>query len=137
MRISDWSSDVCSSDLVGSIGVVSAGFGFPELLSKIGVERRVHTSGTRKAMLDPFRPEQPEDLALLAGLQQDIHESFKAPVRDRGGRRLKADAATPFNGQVWSGRRAVELGLGDGAGGPRSVPGPRFGGRPRRGAVGW
>src|SRR3546814_11033413 len=74
MRISDWSSDVCSSDLVGSIGVVSAGFGFPELLSKIGVERRVHTSGTRKAMLDPFRPEQPEDLALLAGLQQDIHK---------------------------------------------------------------
>src|SRR3546814_1373476 len=136
MRISDWSSDVCSSDLVGSIGVVSAGFGFPELLSKIGVERRVHTSGTRKAMLDPFRPEQPEDLALLAGLQQDIHESFKAQVRDRRGRRLKADDATLFNGEVWSGRRAVELGLVDGLGDLRSVLRQRFGDRLRLVPVG-
>lgn len=125
-----------SSSIVGSIGVVSAGFGFPELLSKIGVERRVHTSGTRKAMLDPFRPEQPEDVALLAGLQQDIHESFKAQVRDRRGRRLKADDATLFNGEVWSGRRAVELGLVDGLGDLRSVLRQRFGDRLRLVPVG-
>lgn len=124
------------SSIVGSIGVVSAGFGFPELLSKIGVERRVHTSGTRKAMLDPFRPERPEDVALLAGLQQDIHESFKAQVRDRRGRRLKADDATLFNGEVWSGRRAVELGLVDGLGDLRSVLRQRFGDRLRLVPVG-
>lgn len=115
------------SSIVGSIGVVSAGFGFPELLSKLGIERRVHTSGTRKAMLDPFRPEQPEDVALLAGLQHDIHESFKAQVRERRGRRLKGDEATLFNGEVWSGRRAVELGLADGLGDLRGILRQRFG----------
>ena len=116
-----------SSSIVGSIGVVSAGFGFPELLAKLGVERRVHTSGTRKALLDPFRPEQPDDVALLINLQQDIHESFKAQVRDRRGRRLKADEATLFNGEVWSGRRALELGLVDGLGDLRTVLRQRFG----------
>jgi serine protease SohB len=116
-----------TSSIVGSIGVVSAGFGFPELLAKLGVERRVHTSGTRKAMLDPFRPEQPDDVALLASLQQDIHESFKAQVRDRRGRRLKADEATLFNGEVWSGRRALELGLIDGLGDLRTILRQRFG----------
>jgi serine protease SohB len=124
------------SSIVGSIGVVSAGFGFPELLAKIGVERRVHTSGTRKAMLDPFRPEQPDDIALLVGLQQDIHESFKAQVRDRRGRRLKADDAALFNGEVWSGRKAVELGLVDGLGDLRSVLRQRFGDKLRLVPVG-
>lgn len=120
-----------ASSIVGSIGVVSAGFGFPELLSKLGVERRVHTSGLRKAMLDPFRPEREDELALLAALQQDIHESFKAQVRDRRGRRLKSDEATLFSGEVWSGRRAVELGLVDGLGDMRTVMRQRFGDKVR------
>lgn len=125
-----------ASSIVGSIGVVSSGFGFPELLAKLGVERRVHTSGTRKAMLDPFRPEQPEDVALLSSLQQDIHESFKAQVRERRGRRLRADEAVLFNGEVWSGRRAVELGLVDGLGDLRSVVRQRFGDKVRLVPVG-
>ncbi len=120
-----------ASSIVGSIGVVSAGFGFPELLSKLGVERRVHTSGDRKGLLDPFRPEQADDVALLAALQRDIHESFKAQVRDRRGRRLKADEAALFNGEVWSGRRALELGLVDGLGDLRTVMRQRFGDKVR------
>ncbi len=125
-----------ASSIVGSIGVVSAGFGFQELIAKIGVERRVHTSGARKAMLDPFRPEQPDDVALLGALQRDVHESFKAQVRERRGRRLKADEAALFNGEVWSGRRALELGLVDGLGDLRSVLRQRFGDRIRLVPVG-
>lgn len=129
------------SSIVGSIGVVSAGFGFPELLARLGVERRVHTSGARKAMLDPFRPEQPDEVALLEELQKDIHESFKTQVRDRRGRRLKADEATLFNGEVWSGRKAVELGLVDGLGDLRGILRQRFGDEvrlvPIRGRRGW
>lgn len=124
------------SSIVGSIGVVSAGFGFQDLIAKIGIERRVHTSGTRKAMLDPFRPEQPDDVALLGALQRDVHESFKTQVRERRGRRLKADEAALFNGEVWSGRRALELGLVDGLGDLRSVLRQRFGDRIRLVPVG-
>ena len=69
------------SSVVGSIGVISAGFGFQDLLARIGVERRVHTSGERKAMLDPFRPERPEDVERLHRLQAEIHDDFKAWVR--------------------------------------------------------
>ena len=71
------------SSIVGSIGVVSASFGFPDLLERIGVERRVHTSGDRKAMLDPFRPENPKDVKHLKAIQEDIHEQFKSYVRER------------------------------------------------------
>jgi serine protease SohB len=120
-----------ASSVVGSIGVISAGFGFPELLDKIGVERRVHTTAPRKGMLDPFRPEQPDDVALLLSLQQDIYETFKAQVRERRGRRLKGDEAKLFSGEVWSGRRAVELGLVDGLGEMRTVLRQRFGDKVR------
>jgi serine protease SohB len=130
-----------ASSIVGSIGVVSAGFGFHELIGRIGVERRVHTIGERKAMLDPFRPEQPDDVATLTALQRDVHESFKAQVRERRGRRLKADEAALFNGEVWSGRRAVELGLIDGLGDLRGVLRQRFGDKvrlvPVTGRRGW
>jgi serine protease SohB len=115
------------SSIVGSIGVISAGFGFPELLQRLGIERRVHTAGSRKAMLDPFRPETPEDVARLEALQREIHDSFKAQVRQRRGDRLKADDATLFSGEFWSGRRALELGLIDGIGDMRSVLRARFG----------
>ena len=79
------------SSIVGSIGVVSAGFGFPDLLGRIGIERRVHTAGGRKAMLDPFRAEDPEDVSRLEAIQESVHESFKAHVRKRRGGRLKGD----------------------------------------------
>ena len=115
------------SSIVGSIGVISAGFGFPDLLQRMGVERRVHTAGPRKAMLDPFRPESPEDVARLEALQHDIHASFKAHVRERRGARLKAEDETLFSGEFWTGRRALELGLIDGIGDLRSVMRARFG----------
>ena len=73
------------SSVVGSIGVISAGFGFVEAIRKLGVERRVHTSGENKSMLDPFRPERPEDVEHLLSLQADVHEAFKALVKSRRG----------------------------------------------------
>jgi len=115
------------TSVVGSIGVISAGFGFPELLSRYGVERRVHTSGEKKSLLDPFRPEKVEDVARLEALQKEIHESFIAHVRDRRGPRLKSDDETLFSGEFWSGKRALELGLIDGLGEMRQVLRERYG----------
>jgi signal peptide peptidase SppA len=119
------------ASIIGSIGVVSAGFGFQDLLNRLGVERRVHTSGERKAMLDPFRPEQPEDVARLKGIQGEIHDSFKAMVARRRGDRLKAPEQELFSGEFWTGRRALELGLVDGLGDIRSVMRARFGDKVR------
>jgi serine protease SohB len=124
------------SSIVGSIGVISAGFGFPQLLGKLGIERRVYTTAPHKGMLDPFRPEQPDEVALLLELQQDIFEIFKAQVRERRGRRLRADEARLFSGEVWSGRRGVELGLVDGVGDMRTVLRQRFGDKVRLVPVG-
>ena len=115
------------SSIIGSIGVISAGFGFPELLAKMGVERRVHVAGERKGMLDPFRAEDPEDVAHLESVQGDIHESFRDYVKRRRGARLKAEEAELFSGAFWSGRRARELGLIDGLGNLRAVMRERFG----------
>ncbi len=98
------------SSIVGSIGVISAGFGFQDLIARIGVERRVHTSGENKSMLDPFRPEQPEDVERLKRLQAEIHEGFKAWVRERRGRLLKADESLLFTGEFWTARRGLEYG---------------------------
>ncbi|MDX1574678.1 MAG: S49 family peptidase [Kiloniellales bacterium] len=115
------------SSIVGSIGVISAGFGFPELLSRIGVERRVHTAGERKAMLDPFRAEVPEDVERLKTIQTDIHDGFKDYVRARRGDRLKGEEEDLFSGEFWTGRRALALGLVDGLGELRQVMRARFG----------
>ena len=115
------------NSVVGSIGVVSAGFGFPGLLEKLGVERRVHTAGERKAMLDPFRPEDPKDVEHLEQLQREVHESFKTLVRDRRKERLKASEDTLFSGAFWTGKTALEFGLLDGLGTPREVLRKRFG----------
>lgn len=104
---------VDESSLVGSIGVISAGFGFPELIARHGIERRVYTSGGSKSFLDPFKPEKPEDVARLKALQEPIHAAFIAQVRARRGARL-AEGEDLFTGDVWAGRRAVELGLADG-----------------------
>lgn len=119
------------SSIVGSIGVVSAGFGFPEAIKRFGIERRVHTSGERKVLLDPFHPEKPEEIERLKAVQEEIHESFKELVRKRRGERLKADEETLFSGEFWTGRRAVELGLVDGLGELRHVMRERYGDKVR------
>ncbi|TRW97408.1 S49 family peptidase [Paracoccus sp. M683] len=103
------------SSVLGSIGVISAGFGFTDLIERWGIERRVHTSGRSKSQLDPFRPEKPEDVARLDAILDTIHDSFKDHVRNRRGDRL-ADDPDLFSGAFWTGRRSVELGLADGIG---------------------
>jgi len=125
-----------ANSIVGSIGVISAGFGFTQLLERLGIERRVHAQGARKAMLDPFRPEQPEHVARLLDLQRDMHDSFKALVRERRGVKLRGDDATLFEGDIWTGRRAVDLGLIDGLGDLRSIMRARYGEKVRLRPVG-
>lgn len=115
------------NSIVGSIGVIAAGFGFVDLIARHGIERRVHTAGARKGMLDPFRPENPEEVERLHAVQRDMHETFVAHVRERRGRRLRDDDDVLFSGEFWSGRRAIELGLVDGLGDLRGVLRDRFG----------
>lgn len=115
------------ASIVGSIGVVSSGFGFQELIARYGIERRVHTSGENKSMLDPFRPEKPEDVERLKRLQAEIHDGFKDWVRGRRTGKLKADEAMLFTGEFWTGKRGLELGLVDGLGELRAVLQARYG----------
>lgn len=124
------------SSIVGSIGVISAGFGFAEALRRHGVERRVHTAGGRKGMLDPFREEDAADVERLKAIQVDIHGDFKALVRERRGDRLKGDDDVVFSGDIFSGGQALELGLIDGLGDLRTVMRERFGDRVRLRPVG-
>jgi signal peptide peptidase SppA len=116
---------VDNSSIVGSIGVVSAGFGFPKLLDRIGVERRVHTAGKSKAMLDPFQAEKEDDVLRLRSLQEQVHLSFIHLVKSR--RPALVDDPDLFSGAFWSGTRAVELGLADRVGDLRSVLRERYG----------
>ena len=102
--------------IVGSIGVRGGGFGFPGLLARLGVERRLYTAGGNKARLDPFLPERPEDVAFTQDLLDDLHARFKTWVRDRRGARLKGDEAAVFDGSFMLGDRALSLGLIDGFG---------------------
>ncbi|MDX2221482.1 MAG: S49 family peptidase [Rhodospirillaceae bacterium] len=113
--------------IVGSIGVIAAGFGAHELLAKIGLERRVYAQGENKNLLDPFKPENPRDVERLKALQADIHKQFIAYVKDRRALKLNADDAVLFNGDIWTGERAKELGLVDGLGTLRSVCRRKFG----------
>lgn len=115
------------TSIVGSIGVVSAGFGFTGLIEKLGVERRVHTSGTSKAMLDSFMPEREDDVARLRDLQADVHDVFIDLVRTSRGDKLKGSDEDLFNGAFWTGRKALGLGLVDGLGDVRAVMRQRFG----------
>jgi signal peptide peptidase SppA len=115
------------SSILGSIGVISAGFGFPDLLARLGIERRVHAMGARKGMLDPFRPERAEDIAQLEAVQRHIYGAFTALVRERRGARLAADEETLFSGAFWSGIEAERLGLIDGLGDLRQIMRARFG----------
>ncbi len=114
-----------SSSLVGSIGVVTAGFGLNGLLERVGVERRVYTAGAHKVRLDPFRPEKEEDVEWLKSLQSQLHEQFVSWVRTRRGDRL-GDGDGLFTGEIWTGAKAKELGLVDGVGNLRAVLTSRY-----------
>ncbi|MND48012.1 putative signal peptide peptidase SppA [compost metagenome] len=130
------------SSIVGSIGVVSASFGFPELLKKIGVERRVYTAGQNKAVLDPFQPEKKADIDRLKKLQLEIHETFIDMVKERRGSKLTNDPDL-FTGMFWTGIKAREIGLIDGIGDMRSFLRKTYGDKvklkliePKRGLLG-
>jgi serine protease SohB len=119
---------VCDQfSIVGSIGVVGGSFGFPKLMEKLGVERRLYTSGDRKVMLDPFLPEKPEEVERLMAIQKEIHERFIALVKERRSTRLSGADKTLFSGEFWTAPRALELGLADGIGDLRSTLRERYG----------
>lgn len=114
------------SSILGSIGVISASFGFVEAIEKLGIERRVYTAGENKLVLDPFRPEQEGDVQHLKSIQEQVHETFIDLVKERRGA-LLADDPEIFSGRFWEGRRSVTLGLADGLGELRSTLRARFG----------
>ncbi len=115
------------SSILGSIGVVGGTFGFQELIKKIGVERRLYTAGEHKAMLDPFLPEDPDDVARIKALQREIHAIFIALVKQSRGARLKGPEDVLFSGEYWAGETSVALGLADAIGDLRSTLRARFG----------
>jgi serine protease SohB len=113
--------------IVGSIGVVGSSFGFTKLIEKIGIERRLYTSGEHKAMLDPFLPEDAGDVERLKALQRDIHDGFIALVKSRRGAKLTGPENDLFSGEYWTGTRGLELGLVDAIGDLRGTLRERFG----------
>ena len=115
------------SSIVGSIGVVGGSFGFPKLMERLGIERRLYTAGEHKATLDPFLPENPEDVERLKALQKEIHQGFIDLVKQSRGTRLRGPEKTLFSGEYWSGAKAIELGLADGIGDLRATLRARFG----------
>lgn len=125
-----------ATSIVGSIGVITSGFGFVGLLERLGIERRVHVQGERKSFLDPFVPEKTDDLARLERIQRELHGSFQAAVRARRGSKLAASESELFSGDFWTGTRARELGLIDGLGEIRGTLRARFGEKVRLRPVG-
>ena len=117
--------------IVGSIGVVGGSFGFPKLMEKLGVERRLYTAGERKVMLDPFLPEKPEDVKRIKAIQKEIHEHFIALVKERRGTRLKGAEKTLFSGEFWTAQTAIDFGLADRIGDLRSTLRQRYGDKVR------
>lgn len=115
------------SSILGSIGVVGGSFGFQEAIKRLGIERRLYTAGTHKAMLDPFLPENPDDVAKLKALQHEIHQIFIALVKESRGARLKGADDTLFTGEYWAGESSIALGLADGIGDLRSTLRARYG----------
>jgi len=119
---------VCDQhSIVGSIGVVGGSFGFPKLMEKLGIERRLYSSGDRKVMLDPFEPEKPDDVKRLKAIQKEIHEHFIALVKERRGAKLKGSDKTLFSGEFWTAEKAIALGLADSIGDLRSFLRARYG----------
>jgi signal peptide peptidase SppA len=115
------------ASVIGSIGVVSAGFGFEGAIEKLGVTRRIYTSGNRKVMLDPFQPEDKEGIKHLKSIQKDIHDQFIAMVKSCRGAKLNSDDDLLFSGAFWTGAKAIELGLADKIGETRQILKSRFG----------
>lgn len=115
------------SSIVGSIGVIFAGFGFVDALGKLGIERRVHTAGKNKSTLDPFLPERKEDVERIKTLELDVHEVFIDWVKERRAGKLRAGDDALFTGEFWSGRRGLDLGLVDGLGDLRATLRERYG----------
>src|SRR5665213_2225640 len=115
------------SSILGSIGVVGGSFGFQDLIKKIGVERRLYTAGAHKAMLDPFLPENPDDVARVKALQREIHAIFIALVKQSRGSRLKGGDEVLFTGEYWAGETSISLGLADAIGDLRSTLRARYG----------
>jgi len=120
-----------ASSILGSIGVISAGFGFQDLIQRYGIERRVYAAGDHKGALDPFKAEDPGDVARLRTAQSVIHESFKEMVRTRRAEKISAPEDQLFSGEFWTGTQAQELGLVDGIGDVRAVMRERFGDKVR------
>jgi signal peptide peptidase SppA len=115
------------NSIIGSIGVISMGFGFPKLMQKLGVESRVHTAGESKSTNNPFKPEKPEDVAKLKSILLEMHESFKSMVRARRGDKLKGKDKELFTGAYWTGKSALALGLIDGIGHMEAIMKRKFG----------
>jgi signal peptide peptidase SppA len=115
------------SSILGSIGVVGGSFGFQELIKKVGVERRLYTAGAHKAMLDPFLPENPDDVARVKALQREIHTIFISLVKESRGSRLKGADDVLFTGEYWAGETSISLGLADAIGDLRSTLKARYG----------
>ncbi|MEO1538320.1 MAG: S49 family peptidase [Pseudomonadota bacterium] len=116
---------VDASSVVGSIGVISASFGFHEFMERQGIERRVHTAGENKSMMDPFRPEKPEEIERLKAIQSQIHDTFIDHVKTSRGTKLADENL--FTGEVWVGQKAVDIGLVDRVGHLRPVLEEKFG----------
>ena len=125
----------CSADeifaskasIIGSIGVVSSGFGFDKAIQKLGVERRLYTSGDNKAILDPFLPENKDDVNRLKGIQKELHNQFISFVKSRRGSKIIKENKEIFTGAFWSGEKSLELGLIDSFGEMKAVLKDRFG----------
>ena len=115
------------SSILGSIGVVGGSFGFQDLIKRIGIERRLYTAGEHKAMLDPFLPENPDDVDRLKAIQRQIHAIFIALVKESRGARLKGSDKVLFTGEYWVGETSIALGLADAVGDLRSTLRSRFG----------
>ena len=116
-----------AASVIGSIGVISAGFGFDKAIARLGVDRRVYTAGNAKMTLDPFQPERTEEVDRLKALQADIHQQFITHIESRRGSRLKGDRDALFSGAFWTGQTALELGLIDAIGECRQTLLNRFG----------
>ncbi|WP_439373792.1 S49 family peptidase [Bradyrhizobium sp. PMVTL-01] len=115
------------SSILGSIGVVGGSFGFQDAIKRLGIERRLYTAGAHKAMLDPFLPENPDDVSKLKAIQREIHQIFISLVKESRGARLKGSDDTLFTGEYWAGDSSIALGLADGIGDLRSTLRGRYG----------
>ncbi len=115
------------SSVIGSIGVVSSGFGFHEAINKLGIERRVYTEGKNKSVLDPFKPINKDDLKIIKDLQKQVYEHFIEYVKTRRAGKLTQQDEILFNGEFWAGQTALDYGLIDGIGDMYSVMKEKFG----------